>query len=145
MKRKVGENNESEGGPEVRSREAWGDAGDVKPTFDMALLRVGFGAEFLAPKRRFMTQGWYAGNRAPVSLMFGGIDLVATCIRECREWPSWLEFDDLEIDLCRFRMPNAQSFQSQVHNVEANALSELCNMIFLLLLYFRVGELGSQE
>lgn len=30
------------------------------------------------------------------------------------------------------------------HNVEANALSVLCNMIFLLL-YFRVGELGSKE
>lgn len=50
-----------------------GTSGDVKLTLDMALLRVGFGTEFLAPKRRFMTQGWYAGNRAPVSLTFKGL------------------------------------------------------------------------
>lgn len=29
----------------------------VRLTFEMALLRVGFGAEFLAPKRRFMIKG----------------------------------------------------------------------------------------
>lgn len=40
---------------------AWGESegrsGGVRLTFDMALLRVGFGAEFLAPKRRFMMEG----------------------------------------------------------------------------------------
>lgn len=39
-------------------------SGDERLTFDMALLRVGFGAEFLAPKRRFMMQGWHVETLA---------------------------------------------------------------------------------